>query len=83
MPAPKSVKGAKNQIQFIADQMTKLRNEPTKMDSSIRQQSSAAIWPSTVLQTADFNEVKQKLELLVSELRGTGKKFKDPDFEPS
>ena len=28
LPAPKSVKEAKDQVKFLADQMNKMRNEP-------------------------------------------------------
>lgn len=51
--------------------MTKMRNEPTKLDSSIRQKSSASLWPETVIQTPDFNTVRQKMEMLITNLRGT------------
>ena len=82
IPAPKSLKDAKGQVKFMADQMTKMRNQPSKEDSSIRKQSTAATSPKTVMQTADFSKVKEQMLKLVDQYRGTDSKFEDTDFEP-
>ena len=77
LPPPKSVKDAKEQVRFMANQMTKMRNQPSKMESSIRKQSAATITPATVMQTVEFSKVKEQIEKLISPLRGTDQKFID------
>ena len=50
----------------MAAQMTAMRNRPAKEDTEIHQQSSANLFPNTVLQTSDINAVVEHVEKITT-----------------
>lgn len=84
MDVNKAGKDPKKQVAFLAQQMSEMRQRPSKEDSAINQQSAARLFPNSILQTSDIRVVKERIEQLIEDMTKTGKKnFEDVDFPPS
>ena len=87
MELPKNAVNTRKQVEFLADQMTAMRQRPTKHDTVISRQSPANLFPNTILQTSDISVVKDKVNELLAQIPDSqdGKPvyFTDADFGPT
>jgi len=87
MELPKNAVNTRKQVEFLADQMTAMRQRPTKQDTVISRQSPANLFPNTILQTSDMSVVKDKVNELLAQIedKEDGKQvyFEDADFGPT
>lgn len=68
MELPKNAVNTRKQVEFLADQMTAMRQRPTKQDTVISRQSPANLFPNTILQTSDMSVVKDKVNELLAQI---------------